>query len=101
MGSGFSKRKKQAREFQQEMSKMQEEMQNLEVVGYSENNLVEITLSGENSLKKITIKPECVDPDDIEGLQDLILSAFENARKKLDKNSPSSLFDNLSLDNLF
>ena len=71
MGSGYSKMKKQAKMFQEQMAKMQEDMQNLEVTGSSGNGLVQITLSGEKEIKKLSINPECVDPEDIEGLQDL------------------------------
>lgn len=96
MGSGYSKMKKQARQFQEQMSKMQEEMENLEVNGTAGNGLVAVTLSGDHKLKTIQIKPECVDPDDIEGLEDLIKAAFNDASAKLQEMSPgSSLLDSL------
>ncbi len=100
MGSGFSKMKKQAKQFQEQIAKMQEEMQNMEVVGSAGNGLVQVTLSGEKELKKIIINPECVDPEDIEGLQDLILVAFTDATSKIQENSPTSMLDNLPLGNL-
>ena len=101
MGSGYSKMKKQARQFQEQMAKMQEEMETLEVTGTAGNGLVEVTLTGENKLKKLKIKPECVDPEDIEGLEDLITAAFNDAGSKLqDGNSSSSLLDSLPLGNL-
>ena len=90
MGSGYSKMKKQAKQFQEQMTKMQEDMQNLEVTGSAGNGLVQITLSGEKEIKKLTINPECVDPEDIEGLQDLIIVAFNDAASKIEDNSPSS-----------
>lgn len=95
MGSGFSKMKKQAKQFQEQMAKMQDDMKNLEVTGSAGNGLVEITLSGEKEIKKITIKPECVDPEDIEGLQDLIIVAFNEAAKKIEESSPTSSFAGL------
>lgn len=92
MGSGFSKMKKQARAMQQQYEKMREEMQAVEVTGTSGNGLVTIVLNGEHELKKLTIRPECVDPNDLEGLQDLIKGAYKDAHQKLkeieDKNSP-------------
>jgi DNA-binding YbaB/EbfC family protein len=101
MGSGFSKMKKQARQFQEQMSKMQEEMEKMEVSGSAGNGLVEVTLTGDNKLKKLKIRPECVDPDDIEGLEDLITAAFNEASGKLQENSPgSSLLDSFPLGNL-
>lgn len=101
MGSGYSKMKKQARQFQEQMSKMQEEMEKVEATGSAGNGLVEVTLTGENKLKKLKIKPECVDAEDIEGLEDLIKAAFNDASSQLQANSPgSSLLDNLPLGNL-
>lgn len=83
MGSGFAKKKKQARLLQDQLSKMQSQMKETEVSGTAGNGLVTITLSGENDMKQIKIKPECVDPEDIEGLEDLIKAAYSDANKKL------------------
>jgi len=83
MGTGFSKKKKQARMFQEQLSKMQSQMKETEVTGIAGNGLVSITLTGENDLKVIKIKPECVDPEDVEGLEDLIKAAYNDANKKL------------------
>ncbi len=88
MGTGFSKKKKQAKMLQEQFSKMQEQIQETEVVGSSGNGLVTLTLTGEHELKQIKIKPECVDPDDIEGLEDLIKAAYQDALAKLKNQSP-------------
>ncbi len=84
MGSGFSKMQKQARQMQGQLQKMQEEMKNSSFTGESGAGLVTVVLNGEKVLKKITIKPECVDPTDVEGLEDLILAAFADASKKIE-----------------
>ncbi|MBI5272427.1 MAG: YbaB/EbfC family nucleoid-associated protein [Chlamydiia bacterium] len=81
MGSGFSKMKKQARMMQSQIDQMKEKMQATVVEGSAGNGLVTVTLTGEKNLKKIIIRPECT--SDIEGLQDLILAAFEDATQKL------------------
>ena len=94
MGSGFSKMKKQQKAMQEQFAKMQEEMQQTEHKGSAGNGLVEVTLNGEKTLKAITIKPECVDPSDIEGLQDLILAAFHEAEKKIESESPMGALGN-------
>lgn len=88
MGTGFSKKKKQAKMFQEQFSKMQEKMQETEVIGTSGNGLVTITLTGEHELKQIKIKPDCVDPEDVEGLEDLIKAAYKDALTKLKNESP-------------
>jgi len=89
MGSGFSKMQKQAREMQKQLQKMQEDMKNTLITGTSGNGLVTVVLTGEKKLTKISIKPECVDPKDIEGLEDLILAAFQNASEKADADAGS------------
>ena len=88
MGKGFQKKKKQARMMQEQFAKLHEQMQQAEVTGSAGNGLVTITLTGEHEMKNITIKPDCVDPEDIEGLQDLIKAAHKDAQKKLAEQSP-------------
>ena len=81
MGSGFSKMKKQMRMMQDQMSHMKESLQKTLIQGTAGNGLVAVTINGEKDLKKISINPECA--SDVEGLQDLILAAFEDATRKL------------------
>ena len=97
MGSGFSKMKKQARAMQEQYSKMQDEMQAKRITGVSGNGLVTITLDGKGTMVEIKIKPECVDPSDVEGLQDLIKAAYENASAQLtdEKDDISSLMGSM------
>ncbi|MBT3393970.1 MAG: YbaB/EbfC family nucleoid-associated protein [Waddliaceae bacterium] len=89
MGTGFSKKKKQAKMFQDTIAKMQEDMKNTEVTGQAGNGLVVVTVNGEHQLTNITIKPECVDPEDVEGLEDLIKAALDDASSKISDNMPS------------
>lgn len=88
MGSGFAKKKKHARALQEQLTQMQTEIQKSEATGSAGNGLVTLILSGEHELKSITIKPECVDPEDVEGLQDLIKAAYADAAAKLMSQSP-------------
>jgi DNA-binding YbaB/EbfC family protein len=97
MGSGFSKMKKQRKQLEEQFAKMQAEMQESEYRGKSGGGLVEVVLSGDKSVKSILIKPECVDPSDVEGLQDLIVAAFKEAEKSLEENSPMSGMNPLGL----
>ena len=87
MGSGFLKKKKQAKMFQQQLSQMQgaltEKLEQIEVTGSAGNGLVSITLTGSNEMKSIHIKPECVDPEDVEGLETLIKAAYQDAATQL------------------
>ncbi len=88
MGTGFAKKKKEARMLQQQLSKMKEDMQNSEAVGSAGNGLVSLTLSGEYEIKQLKIKPECVDKEDIEGLEDLVKAAYKDAWQKLKDSEP-------------
>lgn len=56
---------------------------NAEAEGSAGNGLVTITLNGENEITALKIKPDCVDPEDIEGLEDLVRAAHNDALKKL------------------
>lgn len=87
MGTGFAKKKKEARAMQEQLTKMQSNLQGMEVVGTAGNGLVTITLTGDNELKQIKIKPDCVDPEDVEGLEDLIKAAYQDASEKLKADS--------------
>ncbi len=86
MGTGFSKQKKQAKLMQEQLSKMQSEMKDVEVTGTAGNGLVTVIMNGEGDLKQLKIKPECVDVEDIEGLEDLIKAAHQDAQKKIKDN---------------
>jgi DNA-binding YbaB/EbfC family protein len=95
MGSGFSKMKKQARMMEAQMQAMQENLKQTECEGSSGNGLVRLVIDGEKNIKSLKIKPECVDKDDVEGLEDLILAAFKDAlskAEKLSQNLPSFPF---------
>jgi nucleoid-associated protein EbfC len=93
MGTGFSKKKKQARLLQQQFSKIQEDLKQVEASGTAGNGLVSITLNGDNEIKHLSIKPECVDPEDVEGLEDLIKAAYHDALDKLKQESSMSMPD--------
>lgn len=91
MGSGFAKKKKEAKLFQQKFESMQQQLTKEEAVGTSGNGLVSVTLNGKNEMTSIKIKPECVDPEDVEVLEDLIKSAHNEAVKKLEESASSDL----------
>ncbi len=88
MGSGYSKMKKQARMMQEQYAQMQSDLENKEVTGTAGNGLVTIILDGNRNMKSIKIKPECIDPEDVEGLEDLIRAAYEEASEQLEEESP-------------
>lgn len=97
MGSGFKKQKKQMQALQQQLMQVQEDLKNKLVTGTSGQDLVTITLNGEYEMIDIKIKKECIDPEDQDGLEDLIRSAYQQACSKLKEEESqfagSPLFD--------
>ncbi len=75
---------KQMQKMQKEMAKSQEDLNAKEFFGTTNGDLVKVTLTGEKKMKDIAIKPEAVDPDDIEMLQDLIILATNDALEKVE-----------------
>lgn len=84
MGTGFLKKKKEMKKLAEQFQKMKTDVNNLEEVGESGNGLVRITLTGEYRIKDIKINPDCVDPKDVDGLQDLIRVAYNDAVNKVE-----------------
>jgi DNA-binding YbaB/EbfC family protein len=91
MGTGFSKKKKQAKAMQEQLMQMHNQLKDTLITGTAGNGLVTLTIDGEMELKSIQIKPECVDPEDVEGLQDLIKAAFQDAATKAKAQSMPSM----------
>ncbi len=87
MGSGFLKKKKEAKAMQQQLMDIQSKMDTLECEGSAGNGLVSIIMLGNGTVKSIKIKPDCIDKDDPEGLQDLLKAAFNDAKQKLEAQS--------------
>ena len=73
---------RQAQKLQEQMMQAQEELENAEVTGVSGGDMVTVTLNGKKKMLGISIKPQAVDPDDIELLEDLILAAYNDALEK-------------------
>ena len=76
---------KQAQKMQQDMARAQEELENAVLEGSAGGGLVVVQVNGKKELKGITIKPEGVDTDDIEMLEDLIMAAIGDAYTKAEK----------------
>ncbi len=78
---------------QQQMAQAQAgilaKMEALTVVGHAPNQLVTVRLNGAGRVEEIKIHPECVRPDDLEGLEDLIKIAINDASAKLEEATKS------------
>ena len=69
----------QAQKIQADMEKIEEELNVKEYSASAGGNAVTVTVTGNNELKKIDVKPEVVDPEDIEMLTDMIMAATNEA----------------------
>ena len=82
---------KQAQKMQQDMQKMQAELETKEYTAQAGGGVVSATVSGKHELRSITIDPEAVDPDDVEMLQDLIVAAVNEAMRTASADAASAM----------
>jgi len=78
MGQQF-KMLKQLQQMQAKMAKIQEDLGNKTVTGTAGGGMVEVIANGHQKVLSVTLKPEVVDPADLEMLQDLVLAAVNDA----------------------
>ena len=84
-GMNLNNLMKEAKKMQADLTKTQEELAEKEFSASVGGGTVEVIVSGAKAIKEIKIKPEVVDPEDIEMLQDLILTCVNEALRKVDE----------------
>lgn len=82
---------KQAQKMQEEMEKAQEEIKQKEYATTVGGGVVEIVMTGDKVLKSLTLKPEIVDPESIEDLQDLIISGVNEVLRKVEEETETRM----------
>ena len=95
---------KQAQKMQQELLRMQEEQENKVYTASAGGGMVTASVNGKHELTNLEIKPEAVDPDDVEMLQDMVIAAVNEAMRSADTdaaNNMSRLTGGLNLGGLF
>lgn len=89
-GSGMNQNKKvsnvmkQAQMMQERMQAVQEEVEKKTVEATAGGGVVSVVVNGKKEIESLKIKPEAVDPEDVETLEDLIMVAVNDAIKKAD-----------------
>ena len=78
-GANMQQLARQAQKLQQQMTKMQEELDEREFEAASGGGMVTAKVNGKRELLSISIKPEAVDPEDVEMLEDLVMAAVNEA----------------------
>ena len=90
-GMNLNQLMKEAKKMQADMEKSQEELAEKEFEASAGGEAIKVIVSGKKEIKKITIKPDVVDPDDVEMLEDLITTCINNALKQVDDAQAQSL----------
>jgi DNA-binding YbaB/EbfC family protein len=91
MGGNIQQMMKQAQKMQQDMAKLQEELGQREFTASAGGGAVKVTVYGTKVLKLVEIDPSCVDPDDVEMLQDLVLSAVNEALRMVEEMTAAEM----------
>lgn len=94
-GGGSAMRQQQMQQkllkMQQDMAAAQEAVENASFTVSVGGGVVQATVSGKKELTALTVKPEAVDPEDVEMLQDLVISAVNEALRQADEAMNSSM----------
>ncbi len=104
MGGNMAKMMKQVQKMQADMAKAQEEMGARTVESSAGGGVVKVVANGKQEIVSLVIQPEAVDPEDVEMLQDLVLTAvntaLEQSREMMTKEM-SKLTGGLNIPGLF
>ena len=95
---------KQVQKMQQEMLRAQEELQNKTYTATAGGGMVTASVNGSHEIVALEIKPEAVDPEDVEMLQDMVIAAVNEAMRAAEaeaSNSMSKFTGGLNLGGLF
>lgn len=82
---------KQAQKMQQDLLKMQEELENATYSATSGGGVVTATVSGKREITSLVIEPDAVDPEDVDMLQDLIIAAVNEALRKAEDSAAQNM----------
>ena len=82
---------KQASQMQSKMAEMQAKMEAMEIEGSSGAGMVHVTLSGKGDLKRVKLDPKLLDPAEAEMVEDLLIAAHADARRKLEAQTAEEM----------
>lgn len=90
-GGNIQQLMKQAQQMQKKLQEAQEKLAETEVTGTAGGGLVEVVITADKTPVSVSIKPEAVDPDDVEMLEDLVLAALGDAVKKANDETEKAM----------
>ncbi|EPP35965.1 Nucleoid-associated protein [Chlamydia avium] len=85
MGSGYAKKKKEAKMMEQKFLEMEAALKEKRYEGQAGNGLVSLVINGKYDLISVKIHPQCLDPEEPEVVEDLVRAAFKEAKSAMDK----------------
>jgi hypothetical protein len=103
-GMNMNSLMKQAQKMQKQMAQMQDELAEKKLEISSGGGAVKITVNGEKQIVDLKISPDVIDPDDVEMLQDLIMTAVNEAIRQMDEavnSQMSQITGGMSLPGMF
>lgn len=101
--ANMQKQLAQVQAMQRKMEELQAELEEKEIEATAGGGAVSVTVNGRHEVKNIVLKPEVVDPDDVEMLQDLVMAATNEAMRQIDEmmqNEMGKLTGGLSIPGL-
>lgn len=90
-GMNMNQMMKQAQKMQRQMAEMQEELANRELEVSSGGGAVKVKINGEKQITELVISPDVVDADDVEMLQDLVMTAVNEAIRQIDEAATAQM----------
>ena len=82
---------RQAQKMQEQITELQADIEAREFTATAGGGVVEVTLNGKKEIKTLNLKPEVVDPEDIETLQDLIIAAINEAVSNIEATTETEM----------
>ncbi len=90
-GGNMQQQMQQMQAMQKQMDEVQAQIDEMETTATSGGGAVTVTVTGKKEIKDIVIQPDVVDPDDVEMLQDLIMTATNEALRQMEDISQSEM----------
>lgn len=90
-GGNLNQLMRQAQKMQEDMARAKKEIEESEFSSSVGGGMVEVKMTGDRKMKAISIKPEVVDPDDIEMLEDLVVSAVNDCLGQISRKEQDSM----------
>lgn len=90
-GGNLNQLMRQAQKMQEDMQRAKKELEESEFSSSVGGGMVEVKMTGDRKMKAISIKPEVVDPEDIEMLEDLVVSAVNDCLGQIARKEQDSM----------